>query len=272
MVGSTMEEAWWAAVTQTAFGDGALVIDDSALTRQGGGSADLRVKLANRPRSDVTVALSESSDLITLGSESLTFTPDNWDTFQSVTVTAAGGANRQTFPIRRNNRWSFQTGSIQRFWLASSHVSIRESREVDDALTASGVSRWLVSVDVEDAGRIVGRFGGSATDVNRSASGHDLSAAFEANGSMEIVFGVISAIAPLAGQDTSEPYSIFASPVSDGTALFAALPSTGQQQDTIPEIDFIIRDYTPGSATIGLAASGPDEYDGVTGSAAVTVT
>ena len=59
-----MEEAWWAAMIGQVYEDGSLVIEDDTLDVNGGGTVNLRVKLGAKPRSDVTVALSESSSLI----------------------------------------------------------------------------------------------------------------------------------------------------------------------------------------------------------------
>ena len=60
--------AWWhAMVGANQFEDGSLVIQDDTLDVTGGGTVNLLVKLGARPRSDVTVALSETSALISLG-------------------------------------------------------------------------------------------------------------------------------------------------------------------------------------------------------------
>ena len=57
-------------------------------------STTYEVKLASRPSSDATVALSvEGDEVVTVSPPSLTFTTGNWSIAQTVTVTAVGDAN-----------------------------------------------------------------------------------------------------------------------------------------------------------------------------------
>ena len=247
------EEAWWAAVVGLSqFAPGGFDFDTS-LSVQGGGTANLRVKLTARPRSDVTVALSETSALISLGVASLVFTPDNWDTYQSVTVTGAVG--RQEIALLNawyesgNSRWRVLTGRPQIV------AGLRPSN-----------ARYFFAL-------LIGSNGVVRLDIALTASGaagsnpEDLTSAFETNGSIQITFDGTTYRFELAGADTEEPYQWTPANSNDAIALQSALQAASDRS-----ADLILRDYVPGDAVIGLSASGPTEYSGVTGSATVSVT
>ena len=64
----------------------------TALTVPEGSNAKYTVALDARPSADVTIAVSFASgsdEDITVDNTSLTFTPDNWDAAQEITVSAA---------------------------------------------------------------------------------------------------------------------------------------------------------------------------------------
>ena len=245
--------AWWHAMVGAAqFEDGSLVIQDDTLDVTGGGTVNLLVKLGARPRSDVTVALSETSALISLGSTSLTFTPDNWDTFQSVAVTAAGNRQAISLPSTAFSRIST---------LSSWNLAIPRP-QLNSGFAPSGTSRFLVGCSVLQNGGVNVNFG----PANNSDAVADLTSAFEANGSLRFDAGSDSLTVALAGADPSDPYNWTPTNSSAVTAFHNALDGfSGTATLTL-------RDYTPGDATISLSASGPAEYTGVTGSAAISVT
>ena len=58
-----------------------------------GGTGAYAVRLERAPPANVTVAVSSDNATVTAGTSSLTFTTQNWNTAQSVTVTAAGDAD-----------------------------------------------------------------------------------------------------------------------------------------------------------------------------------
>ena len=237
-----------------AFPLGSLVIEDDTLDVEGGGSVNLRVKLGARPRSDVTVALSETSTLISLGSSSLIFTRDNWDDYQSVTVTAAG--NRQEFsgvPFRAH-------GTSGHEWWHSSN------RPLVDAALRGAFNRYLASVQAHLDGHFVISFDESSS--GQDSINADLSAAFESSGSVSVDVSGESLTVALAGADLTEPYNWTPSNSAEVTALYNALATSTDAAD------IIIRDYTPPDdpITISLSASGTAEYDGVTDTAEVRVT
>ncbi len=58
-----------------------------------GGTGAYAVRLEQAPSATVTVAVSSDNATVTAGTSSLTFTTQNWNTAQSVTVTAAGDAD-----------------------------------------------------------------------------------------------------------------------------------------------------------------------------------
>ena len=71
-----------------------VTVSKTELTIEEGGSATYTVVLDTKPTDDVTVAIAGHADTDitlsgdTLTNDALTFTPDNWDTAQTVTVTA----------------------------------------------------------------------------------------------------------------------------------------------------------------------------------------
>ena len=58
-----------------------------------GGTGAYAVRLEQAPPANVTVAVSSDNATVTAGTSSLTFTTQNWNTAQSVTLTAAGDAD-----------------------------------------------------------------------------------------------------------------------------------------------------------------------------------
>ena len=78
-------------------------VDPTQLTFREGGSGTYTVALNTQPTGTVTVTVNDPSDNTDVTAEpaSLTFTPDDWDSAQSVTVTAArdGDANTDTATV-----------------------------------------------------------------------------------------------------------------------------------------------------------------------------
>lgn len=74
------------SITATALFYPAIETETSTLTVNSGGTGTLRVRLHAQPTQTQTVAL--YSDTLTLSSASLSFTTSNWNTYQSVTITA----------------------------------------------------------------------------------------------------------------------------------------------------------------------------------------
>ena len=94
------------------FEDGSLVIQDSTLDANVGGTTNLRVKLGTRPSSDVVVAASESSAAISISPSSRTFTQANWDSYQSFTVTGVqGGTGAISLAASGPDEYDDATGS-----------------------------------------------------------------------------------------------------------------------------------------------------------------
>lgn len=242
-----MKALYSAAAALAAFRPGALEIDDDTLSVNAGGTVNLRARLTERPRSDVTVALAETSALISLGDASLIFTPDNWEEYQSVAVTGVG--NRQEIALSGWNGQLTGVGGISgRGYIPSPRPSIAS------ALLPSGNSATIISLIVASNGRL-----------GLDPDGSDLSDAWEQNGSLAVTVGASTWIFPIAGADTSEPYLWTpANAATDGVAFYNAIAASIAATLTL-------RDYVPGDAAIALTASGTPEYEGETGSATVTV-
>ena len=84
-----------ATVTITDDDTAGVTVSESALSIDEGGSGSYTVKLDTEPTDDVTVAVAGHADTditlsgATLTNDTLTFTSENWDTAQTVTVSAA---------------------------------------------------------------------------------------------------------------------------------------------------------------------------------------
>ena len=95
--GGGYDEVTAGSVTVTITDDDTVgvTISETALSIDEGGSGSYTVKLDTEPTGDVTVAIAGHADTditllgVTLSNDALTFTPDNWNTVPTVTVTAA---------------------------------------------------------------------------------------------------------------------------------------------------------------------------------------
>lgn len=243
-------EAWWSAMMAASqFEDGTFAIEDTTLEVNGGSTVDLRVRLGAKPRSDVTVALSETSDLISLGTDSLTFTPDNWDTYQDVVVTAAGNRQEIALPATAWQQRNVTGNRISREWIPIPRPSI------DAALAEPGSTTSLQQCSARSD---------DSLQLSTINGVDELSSAFETSGSVQYTVGSSSWLFEMGGLDLTEPYIWTPSNSSDVSALYDAIAAPVAATLTL-------RDYAVGTAIISLSASGPDEYSGVTGSATVTV-
>ena len=81
-------------VTVTDDDTAGVTVSASSVTVAEGGSATYTVKLNAQPASDVVIGVTKSgSPDVTVSPATLTFTPSNWDTAQTVTVSAAQDAD-----------------------------------------------------------------------------------------------------------------------------------------------------------------------------------
>ena len=81
------------------------MVSETELTVAEGGSATYTVELSAKPEADVTVAISAyPSGALTVSHESLTFTVDNWDTPQTVTLTAAEDDDKLNYWTRLTHK------------------------------------------------------------------------------------------------------------------------------------------------------------------------
>ena len=138
------------AVTVTDDADAGAAVSETTLTVTEGGSATYTVRLNTQPTSDVVIGVTRTgSPDVTVSPATLTFTPANWGTAQTVTVAAAQDADAVN-----------DAASIAHAVNASS------SANEYDAVTIAGVA---VTVTDDDAGVTVSVIsvtapeGGSAT-------------------------------------------------------------------------------------------------------------
>ena len=81
------------AVTVTDNDTAGAMVSKTTLTVAEGGSATYTVKLNTQPTSDVVITVSSDNSDVTVSSATLTFSSSNWNTAQTVTVSAAQDAD-----------------------------------------------------------------------------------------------------------------------------------------------------------------------------------
>ena len=108
-----------------------VVTPAEALSIDEGGSVDLTVALSDAPNADVTVSITKTNSDITLSSASLTFTVDNYDQAQTVSV----GAAEDDDAIDDEDTITFSAGG----GIEAENVSRSVSVDDNDTPTPSGV-------------------------------------------------------------------------------------------------------------------------------------
>ena len=222
-----------------------IVLSKSSLTIDEEGEGTFTVRLQTEPTGNVTLALTQPTDTnadVTTDPDMLTFTADNWDETQTVTVKAADDADVAN-----------DTATIQ----------IAVSASEDTGYITSGQNRIIGNVSV------------TVTDNDSAGlvlSARSASVSEDASGSTEVVE------VKLAGQPSEDvTIAIETDPdtlptgvsVSPNQLTFTEQNwATGQDISVDPTTDADSDDY---SFTIKLAASGGG-YDELTDSVAVTIT
>lgn len=245
---------------------GSLDIEDSTLDVTQGGSVNMRVRLGARPRSDVTVTASVS---VTGNEQSAALLPSWYN---------EGISNNVEVVF-----WNPPTGS----------------RPSIDAALRGGDARFLGQLFLREDGHVTLGITSDQTE-NQLDSFDDLTGTFEQSGSIGAESGSAEVVIPVAGADVTDPYQFTGPNVSEIASFVTTVHARlGNQAGTLT-----LRDFNPNALTLGassltftrdnwdayqnlavsaantgpqsgilsLAASGPDEYDGVTGSATVAVT
>ena len=79
---------------------GNLVFDNSFVKIKENGSANIGVKLDAKPNQNQTITILEDSDILSVNKTSLTFTPNNYNTYQYVTITVSSINTSETVNIK----------------------------------------------------------------------------------------------------------------------------------------------------------------------------
>ena len=224
-------------VTVTDDDTAGVSVSETVLTVAEGGSGAYTVVLDVQPTSDVVINVTKSgSDDVTVSPATLTFTPSNWDTAQTVTVRAAPDADAVD-----------DTAAI-----AHAVVAARSANEFD-AVTIAGVAVTVTDDDTAgatvSASSVTVAEGGSATYTVR----------LNTQPTSDVVIGVTSS-------DNTDVT------VSPATLTFSSANWSTAQTVTVraaPDAD-AVNDAAAIAHAVD-AASSADEYDAVT-IAGVTVT
>lgn len=106
---------------------------------EAGGIFTYQVSLGSKPTADVTVTpMSEDGTLVTLSPEELTFTPENWNVSQTVTVTAVD-----------NSVDNPNTGEMNQHSVTISH-GVESDDEVYNGLSSDNISQVQVVIRDDD--------------------------------------------------------------------------------------------------------------------------
>ena len=227
------------AVTVTDDDDAGVTVSETTVTAPEGGSATYTVVLDAQPTSDVVINVTKSgSSDVTVSPATLTFTTANWDTAQTVTVSAAQDADAVN-----------DAASI-----AHAVVDASSANEFD-AVTIAGVA--VTVTDDDDAGVTVSVIsvtapeGGSAT----------YTVVLDAQPTSNVVIGVTRSGSP---DVTVSPARLTFTTANWGTAQTVTV-SAAQDADAVNDAASI--------AHAVVDASSANEFDAVTiAGVAVTVT
>ncbi len=225
------------AVTVSDDDDAGVTVSETALTVAEGGSATYTVKLDAQPASDVVISVSRSGSAdVTASPATLTFTPSNWSTAQTVTVRAAQDADAVN-----------DTASI-----AHAVVAARSANEYD----AVAVAAVAVTVsDDDDAGVTVSE---TTLEVAEGGSG-----AYTVKLNAQPASDVVISVSRSGSADvTASPATLTFTPSNWSTAQTVTVRAA-QDADAVNDTGSI--------AHAVVAARSANEYDAVA-VAAVAVT
>ena len=124
----------------------AVTVDPMSLTVQEEDSAPYSVKLDTKPSADVVITVVGETDDVTVDTSTLTFTPDDYDRVQTVTVRAADDANAVDETITLTH-----TATIGEDEVSLRNVTVTVTVK-DNDLDDKGVTLSASSVDVDEAG------------------------------------------------------------------------------------------------------------------------
>jgi len=137
--------------------EGRLIVSPSRLSLAEGASSTYTVVLSIAPTGPVTVGVSSDNPAVTVGASSLTFTMQNWNTAQSVTVTAEGDADAVDEAATITNAasgGSYSASGFVRVGVADDEPSAGTDYDADndglidvDSLAKLNAMRWDVDGD-----------------------------------------------------------------------------------------------------------------------------
>ena len=241
--------------------DAGVSVSETALTVDEGGSATYTVVLDAQPASDVVIGVTASGNTdVTVSPATLTFTPSNWSTAQTVTVRAAQDAD-----------------AVNDAAAIAHAVVAAESADEFDAETIAGVA---VSVTDDDAGASVSAStltvaeGGSATytvklDAQPAA---DVVIGVTRSGSRDVTASPAKLTFTSSNWDTAQTVTVRAAQdadaVSDAASISHAVVAAESADEfdpvTIEKVSVTVDDDDAGvsvsASTLSVAEGGSDTY------------
>ncbi len=161
--------------TETAPG---LVVSPTSLTVNEGATGTYMVKLATQPTDSVMVAVAGSGD-VTVSPASLTFTTTNWDTTQTVTVSAAEDDDAVTDTAvtltHRASGGDYASLPSERAPSVTVTITENDTRGVTVSPTSLTVAEgssgtYTVVLDTQPTGNVTVTIGGASGDVSVSTT------------------------------------------------------------------------------------------------------
>ena len=160
--------------TYTTVTEAGIVISKDAFNLVEGQDDTYQVKLASQPSAAMTVSITGASGDVSVDNATLNFSTSNWDTFQTVTVTAASDADTidetpVTLSHARSDRSTVAPGTAEEITVGGITLS-RARVNVAEAGTAT----YTVELDAEPADDVtVDISGHSGTDISLSSASLD---------------------------------------------------------------------------------------------------
>ena len=126
-----------------------VIVPDAAMTSEAGTTVIIKVSLSSKPSADVTFTVaSDKPSEGTVDVESLTFTPDNWNVEQEITVT---GVADNVLDTENNNVYHIQFGNTVSEDSSFNNLQIPEVELVNVDIDKAGVTITATSIEVDES-------------------------------------------------------------------------------------------------------------------------
>lgn len=151
------------SVQEAVYGN--LVFDTTFLKIQPNETAQIGIKLDTKPTQDQVVTISESSDILTTDKTILTFTSDNYDTYQYITITVGDVSQSETISIIAKNSDELLTESGITVYVPAQGSEYNVDTTIPEGTYTVQASDFSSVVAVEGNGIILKQYTGTETNI-----------------------------------------------------------------------------------------------------------